>query len=89
MKTVTLRIDDNVKAALDEMLEATGMNIATFYNIYTMKALNERCIPFDITAPVDPFFSAQNISRIQKSRNQAKSGKVIVKSIEELEALEK
>lgn len=89
MKTVTLRIDDNVKAALDEMLEAMGMNIATFYNIYTMKALNERCIPFDITAPVDPFFSAQNISQIQKSRNQAKSEKVIVKSIEELEALEK
>ena len=89
MKTVTLRIDDNVKAALDEMLEAMGMNIATFCNIYTMKALNERCIPFDITAPVDPFFFAQNISQIQKSRNQAKSGKVIVKSIEELEALEK
>lgn len=85
MKTITLRLDDNVKDALDNMLDAMGMNIATFYNIYTMKALAERRIPFEITA--DPFYSYENIAQIQKSREQAKAGKVIVKSLKELEAL--
>ncbi len=87
MKTVTLRMEDNVKAELDDMLDAMGMNIATFYNIYTMKTLNERRIPFDITAPVDPFYSEANLAQIKKSHEQAKNGKVIVKSLEELETM--
>ncbi len=60
MKTVTLRMDDDTKKELDEMLDAMWMNIATFYSIYTIRSLRDRKIPFDITAPADPFYTETN-----------------------------
>lgn len=51
MTTISLRMDDEMKKELDEMCEAMGMNISTFYMVYTKKALRERKIPFEIEAP--------------------------------------
>ena len=63
MTTISLRMDDQMKKELDEMCEAMGMNISTFYMIYTKKALRDRRIPFDIEAPADPFYSEQNMQQ--------------------------
>ena len=87
MTTISLRMDDETKRELDEMCEAMGMNISTFYMIYTKKALRERNIPFEIEAPVDPFYSEKNMSQLYKSIKQAEQGKVVVKTMEELEAM--
>lgn len=64
-----------------------GMNISTFYSIYTKKALRERRIPFSIEAPLEPFFSESNMTQLQKADQQVKDGKVVVKSMAQLEAL--
>lgn len=88
MTTISLRMDDETKKELDEMCEAMGMNISTFYMIYTKKALRDRRIPFEIEAPADPFYSKENISQLHKSAKQIKEGKVVVKTMEELEAME-
>ena len=69
------------------MLNAMGMNISTFYSIYTKKALRERRIPFSIEAPLEPFFSESNMTQLQKADQQVKDGKVVVKSMAQLEAL--
>ena len=87
MTTISLRMDDETKRELDEMCEAMGMNISTFYMIYTKKSLRERKIPFEIEAPVDPFYSEKNMSQLYKSIKQAEQGKVVVKTMEELEAM--
>ena len=87
MTTISLRMDDQTKKELDEMCEAMGMNISTFYMIYTKKALRERKIPFSIEAPVDPFYSENNMEQIRKSSRQVNQGKIVEKTIEELEAM--
>lgn len=87
MTTVSLRMDDDMKKELDEMCEAMGMNISTFYMVYTKKALRERRIPFDIEAPIDPFFSDNNMEQLRKSARQIDEGKIVVKTIEELEEM--
>ena len=79
MTTISLRMDDQMKKELDEMCEAMGMNISTFYMIYTKKALRDRRIPFDIEAPADPFYSEQNMAQLRKSAQQVKEGKIITK----------
>ena len=86
MTTISLRMDDEMKKELDEMCEAMGMNISTFYMVYTKKALRERKIPFEIEAPQDPFYSKTNLEHIRESDRQIKEGKVVVKTMEELEA---
>lgn len=87
MTTISLRMDDQMKKELDEMCEAMGMNISTFYMIYTKKALRDRRIPFDIEAPADPFYSEQNMAQLRKSAQQVKEGKIITKTMEDLEAI--
>ncbi|MCM1468572.1 MAG: type II toxin-antitoxin system RelB/DinJ family antitoxin [Alistipes sp.] len=52
MTTVSLRFDDQMKRELDEMCDAMGMNLTTFFMIYAKKVLRDRKIPFDLEAPV-------------------------------------
>ena len=87
MTTVSIRMDDDMKRELDQMCEAMGMNISTFYMIYTKKALRDHKIPFEIEAPVEPFYSEQNQKQLEKSAKQIADGKVVVKTMEELEKM--
>ena len=87
MTTISLRFDDEMKKELDEMCDEMGMNLTTFFMIYAKKALRDRKIPFDITAPIDPFYSERNMQQIRKADDQVRAGKVVRKTIEELEAM--
>ena len=87
MTTVTLRFDDDMKKELDKMVDDMGMNITTFFMINAKRALRDRKIPFEVTAPEDPFFSDSNMKRLQESEQQFRDGKVVVKTMEELEAM--
>ncbi len=88
MTTISLRFDDDMKKELDDMCDEMGMNLTTFFMVYAKKALRERRIPFDIAAPIDPFYSEMNMKQIRKADDQVKDGKVIIKTMEELEAME-
>lgn len=89
MTTVSLRFDDEMKKQLDEMCDEMGMNLTTFFMIYAKKALRDRRIPFEIAAPLDPFYSDSNMEQLRKASQQIKNGKVIVKTMEELETMER
>ncbi len=88
MTTVSLRFDDEMKKQLDEMCDEMGMNLTTFFMIYAKKALRDRRIPFEIAAPLDPFYSDSNMKQLRKANQQVQNGQVVVKTLEELEAME-
>lgn len=88
MTTVSLRFDDEMKKQLDEMCEEMGMNLTTFFMIYAKKALRDRRIPFEVAAPLEPFYSDSNMEQLKKADQQVKNGQVIVKTMEELETME-
>lgn len=88
MITVSLRFEDEMKKQLDEMCEEMGMNLTTFFMIYAKKALRDRRIPFDIVAPVDPFYSKSNQEQLKKADQQIKDGRTVIRTIEELEEME-
>lgn len=87
--TVSLRFDDEMKKQLDEMCDEMGLNLTTFFMLYAKKALRDRRIPFEITASLDPFYSNSNMEQLRKSNQQIKNGQVVVKTMEELEAMER
>lgn len=88
MTTVSIRLDDDMKKQLDAMCDDMGMNITTFFMIYAKKALRDRRIPFEITASPDVFYSESNMAQLKKADQQVKDGKVVIKTMEELEAME-
>ena len=89
MTTVSLRFDDEMKRQLDEMCDEMGMNLTTFFMIYAKKALRDRRIPFEVAAPLDPFYSDSNMEHLRKADQQVRNGQVVVKTMEELEAMER
>ena len=84
MVTVSLRFDEAMKRALDQMCDEMGMNLTTFFMIYARAALRERRIPFEIRAEKDPFYSEENVKAILQSSEQVKQGRVVSKSMDEL-----
>lgn len=88
MTTVSLRFEDSMKKELDEMCAEMGMNLTTFFTIYAKRALRDRKIPFEISAPLDPFFSENNQQQLKKAAAQIDAGQIVVKTIDDLEKLE-
>ena len=89
MVTVSLRFEDAMKQELDEMCDAMGMNLTTFFMIYAKEALRERRIPFEIVAPRDPFYSKPNMEALAESLKQAENGEMVTLSMEALEEMAK
>ena len=87
MKTISVRLEDSDYDMLSEMLHRMGQTKQTFYESYTKAALRLRRIPFVIEDPVDPFYSESNMARLEHSFRQAGEGRLIRKTMEELEAM--
>ncbi len=85
MTTISLRIENDLKAKIEELCKSIGMNVSTFFTIYAKKAVKEQAIPFSLTSNDDIFYSETNMKALQKSTNQIKKGKVITKTLKELE----
>ena len=83
---VNFRIDEKTKKEMEKICDELGITMTTALNIFIKKMIRERRIPFDVS--VDPFYSESNIKAIKESIEQLKEGKVVVKTMEELEEME-
>ena len=87
MATITLRMDDAEKKELDEIVSEMGLNLSAFFGIYTKRVLRDRRIPFQVTAAGEAFDSPRNQAALSLARRQIHEGKVVTKSMAELEAM--
>ena len=82
---VNIRIDEDLKKSMERTCRDLGMNMTTAFTIFAKKVSREQRIPFDVS--VDPFYSGRNIAAIDEAAGQIEKGRVVVKTLEELEAL--
>ena len=83
---VNFRIDEKTKKEMEEICDELGITMTTALNIFIKKMTREKRIPFDVS--VDPFYSESNIKAIEESIKQLKEGKIVIKSMEQLEEME-
>ena len=50
MANITIRIDDDVKTQLQELVTELGLDITTYFTIAAKQAIRERRIPFEVSA---------------------------------------
>ena len=86
MKLINIRMDEDLKKEMEIACNDLGINITTAFTIFAKKLTREKRIPFNVS--IDPFYSSENIKALQNSIDEVKDGKVIMKTIEELEAME-
>lgn len=86
-ETVTLNIPVNrdLKERSEQVFEDMGMDLSTAFNLFMRQTLRQGKIPFEIYA--DPFYSDSNMRALDRSIEQLKEGKVVVKTMEELDAM--
>ena len=85
---VNFRMDIDAKKEVEEICSKMGLSMTAAINVFLSKVRMERRIPFEITADADPFYSSSNMAQLKKADQQIKDGRVVVKTIEELEAME-
>lgn len=83
---VNIRMDEDLKRNFDIVCNELGLNMTTAITIFAKKMSRERRIPFDVS--IDPFYSEANKLALSESLEQVKNGNVVIKTLEELEAME-
>ena len=83
---VNIRMDEDLKKTMERTCRDLGMNMTTAFTIFAKKVSREQRIPFDVS--VDPFYSERNMAAIDESIRQIEQGRVVIKTLEELEAME-
>ncbi|MDR2356511.1 MAG: type II toxin-antitoxin system RelB/DinJ family antitoxin [Oscillospiraceae bacterium] len=83
---VNIRMDEDLKKSMEHTCQALGMNMTTAFTIFAKKVSRERRIPFEVS--VDPFYSERNMAAIDEAARQIEQGNVVVKTLEELVAME-
>ena len=82
---VNIRMDEKLKREMEHACRTLGMNMTTAFTIFAKKVSREQRIPFEVS--VDPFYSESNMKALMESVKQLEEGKVVVKTLDELEAI--
>ena len=82
---VTISLDREIKENAECLFNDLGMNLSTAFNVFARQALRQGKIPFEI---YDPFYGERNQAILKKSIAEFKAGKVVERTMEELEAME-
>jgi len=76
MAQVNIRIDDDLKKRADGIFDELGLNMTTAFTMFIRQTIRQGGIPFEVTTRTDPFYSAENMSRLRKSIQKAEKGKL-------------
>lgn len=83
---VNIRMDENVKKKMEKLCSELGITVSAAFNIFARKMIRDNGIPFEVST--NSFYSESNINALDESIQQLKKGKVVVKTLKELEAME-
>ena len=86
MASINFRMERSQKNELEKVCREMGMTMTTAFNIFAQRVIRDRKIPFEVSA--DPFYSEKNMKWLEESQREIEEGKVVVKTMEELEAME-
>lgn len=71
MANITIRIDDDIKKQLQELMTELGLDITTYFTMAAKQAIRERRIPFEITTNTTDTTGGNknesNLERLQRS----------------------
>ena len=83
MTQVNFRIEDDIKANAESALKEMGLNMSTAITMFLVKVGRERRIPFEINA--DPFYSSENMAKLERRVESVKNGTSVLKEHELIE----
>lgn len=72
---ITMRIDEELKTQLQELVSNLGMDMTTFFTLSAKQAVREQGIPFDITMRVPNSETLEAIGEVKAMKKAPSVGK--------------
>ena len=72
---ITMRIDEELKTQLQELVSNLGMDMTTFFTLSAKQAVREQGIPFDITMRVPNSETIEAIEEVKAMKKDPSIGK--------------
>ena len=72
---ITMRIDEELKTQLQELVSNLGMDMTTFFTLSAKQAVREQGIPFDITMRVPNSETLEVIGEVKAMKKAPSVGK--------------
>jgi len=85
---LNIRIDKELKEHAEVFFNELGLNMSSAFNIFVRQSLRQGKIPFELSIVADPFYSSSNMAALNKSIQEARDGKFVTRTLEELRAME-
>lgn len=83
---ITMRIDENLKSQLQELVSNLGMDMTTFFTISAKQAVREQRIPFAISMEVPNEDTIRAIDDVKHGRNLSQAFSSVEELMEDLNA---
>lgn len=81
---VSFRMDAALKKAMEETCRKMGLSMSAAFTIFATKVTREQRIPFEVNT--DPFYSEENMKRLQEAIADVEAGRNTLKSHDLIEA---
>ena len=85
---LNIRIDRELKEQAEVFFSELGLNMSSAFNIFVRQSLRQGKIPFELSIVADPFYSSANMAVLRQSIREANEGKFVIKTLDELRAME-
>jgi len=82
---VNVRMDESLKQEFDMICQELGLSMSTAVTMLAKKMTREKRLPFEVS--IDPFYAEVNVAALRESIAQREQGKIVVKTLDELERL--
>ena len=69
---INFRMDEDLKKSMEKTCKEMGLSMTAAFTIFATKVTREKRIPFEINA--DPFYSKENMERLQKAAADMDAG---------------
>ncbi|MCM1182201.1 MAG: type II toxin-antitoxin system RelB/DinJ family antitoxin [Roseburia sp.] len=83
---ITMRMDTDVKAHLQELMADLGLDMTTFFTMAAKQAIREQRIPFEISREVPNAETIRAMEDVRHGRNLSRSFSSVKELMEDLNA---
>lgn len=87
MANLQIRIDDDLRDQAQKIAQDLGMDLTTAVRVFLKQMVHHHGLPFK--PELDPFYMTRNQTALNVSIQQLNEGKIITKSLDDLQVLEK
>ncbi|MBQ7219362.1 MAG: type II toxin-antitoxin system RelB/DinJ family antitoxin [Synergistaceae bacterium] len=71
--SINIVMDENLRNSFSDFCTEIGLSMSSAISVFARQAVRLQRIPFEISA--DPFYSEENICRLERAANDVRTGR--------------